>query len=111
MLSQITTKMKRIVEHHSKKCGGRSRGNQDTGEVFWRLGGRTTGAQLLAEQRHLRLLDEIGFAGGFEDAVIEFAFVKAGLGFGFHGDLTGHFGEVGHRVPCGEELVAVGGER
>ena len=59
------------------------------------------------------LINQVGFAQAFEDAVRELAFVEAGGLFGFDGDtdLAGHFGRIGPGPPGGVELGTVGGER
>ena len=54
-------------------------------------------------------MDEVGFAEGFEDAVVEFGFVEAfgGLGPDRYRDFAGHVGKVGDGVPGFEKLVAI----
>ena len=62
--------------------------------------------------RSAELLNQVGFAEGFKDAVVEFAFVETGLRLGFHGDghFASHLSQIGHRVPCAVKLVPIGGK-
>ncbi len=58
-------------------------------------------------------MNQVGLAERFEDAVVEFALVKAFglLGFDGEGDLARHLGEVGDGVPSRIDFVFVGGDR
>ncbi len=60
----------------------------------------------------IRLLYQVGFAEGFEDAVVEFAFVESFGLLGSYGDgyAVRQVGEVGDGLPGGVELGAIGGK-